>query len=194
MWLFFLFARNATTIPVTVLRDGFPAPGLTVCAYRPDGLRAVAVTGETGVVDLTVPPLADGPVQITVSGHGHLPYLGEMAVGSEKAFCGLAGVMIGGDGLVQAGETVDLVITIRNEGAAAAAGVTATFDAAVSALVTPSEMVFGDIPVMGEASYVVVVVGQRAVGRSGQGVGEARSRVRALRGRSACIRRVAEGG
>jgi hypothetical protein len=129
-------ALGAGTIEVTV-RSGFaPVPGLLVCALDAGGARLRGLTDSAGHVALAGTPPVAGTLKLTVSGHGFVPYLGNITVGQQAVYCGLTATQIiddgtlgsvgNGDGQPNPGETLALVPTLTNTGTSAAAGVMAT--------------------------------------------------------------------
>ena len=137
---------GATAIPVGVTSYGSPVAGLVVCVHQDGVFQQSALTDAAGEVLLSVPGLTGGSVQVTVHGHGYLPYLGSLGVGTVGQFCGLEDLTISGDGVLNPGETVDLGVAVHNHGTSTAYGVTGTltgggpFGSVVSGMLS-----FGDI-------------------------------------------------
>ncbi len=83
---------------------------------------------------------------VTVTGHGRLPYLGDLSVGSTATYCTLEDVTIGGDGLLTPDDEVELMIAVRNEGTSTAYGVTGSLGAGSPyGSVVSGALDFGDV-------------------------------------------------
>ncbi len=119
-------STGATAVPVSVTSGGSPAEGLVVCVYRSGVLQESALTDAAGEVLIPVASLTSGTVQVTVHGHGYLPYQGSLSVGTAGEFCAYEDVAVGGDGALNPGETVDLDVQVRNHGTSTAYGVSGT--------------------------------------------------------------------
>ena len=138
---------GAVAVPVKVTSGVAPAAGLVVCAYRVGAPAVSGLTDADGEILLSVPPLASGPVSITVYGHGYLPYQGEISVDVAKIHCEPEEIVVDGDGVLNPGETVELSVAVRNLGVVDAPGVTATLgDGAPHGVVVAGELDFGDVP------------------------------------------------
>lgn len=150
-------ASGAATIPVTVMNGFVPVAGALVCAMDAGGACLRGVTDYLGQVTLSGKPPVDGALKLTVSGHGLLPYLGNITVSPAATFCGLTGVQFiddgslgssgNGDGQVSPGETVAVLPTLTNSGTNTASGVTAelTGGAPWVALTGGGSLTFGDL-------------------------------------------------
>ncbi len=150
---------GATVVPVFVRRaGGVPAQGVTVCAYREGEVQVSAATDERGRVELRVPPLTDGRLLITASGHNRLPYRGDLIVGAGKVHCALAGAEVGDDGVASAAETVELTITALNDGAFELDDVTAELIALEGpATVVDADLAFGGLAVDAQGQDIATI-------------------------------------
>ncbi|MBM4131803.1 hypothetical protein FJ250_12385, partial [bacterium] len=123
----------ADALPVTVKSGGQPVAGAVVCLRAAGDPLAVAVTGDDGRVVLPLAGLPTGALQLTVTGPNLRPWLGAVAVAPQAAALRpLACVVIDdgsglsrgdGDGIAEPGETVELVVPVRNGGSATVPGV-----------------------------------------------------------------------
>jgi hypothetical protein len=149
-------ALGAGTLAVTVQSGAAPVSGLLVCALDAGGARVRGITDAQGHVTLAGAPFATGSLQLTVSGHGFLPYVGAVTVGQQATFCGLLSTQIidngtlgssgNGNGQANPGETLALVPTLRNTGTNTAFGVSSTLSGGAPwATVTSGAQSYGDI-------------------------------------------------
>jgi hypothetical protein len=122
---------------VTVDSGGLPVQGARVCLLKGEEDYQVGSTGTDGSVTLSFAPESSGDALVTVSGRGLRTYLGTIPVGAgAAAYVHLESTSIdddasggtsgNGDGQLDAGETVDLWFTLRNDGSAAALSVAGT--------------------------------------------------------------------
>ena len=114
---------------VTVLRDGEPVDGATVTLYSDDlGVWASATSGPDGVAAVTPDPHDPMTLNLKAVKTGYLPASGTVEVAPAEGPWLVwqatavdddqAGPSMGdGDGLVDLGETVQLLITLQNVGA-----------------------------------------------------------------------------
>ena len=149
-------ASGAGTIAVTVMSGPVPVSGALVCAADAGGECLRGVTDYQGKVTLTGKPPVNGSLKLTVSGHGLLPYLGNIVVGPAATFCGLTGTQYiddgtlgsagNGDGQPSPGETVAVLPTLTNSGTSAATGVTAVLSGGAPwATMTGGSLDFGNL-------------------------------------------------
>ena len=145
--------RTAGLSPLTVLHEGSvplgatelvvsvgnPAPvdNALVCVMKGDEVYATGRTDASGAVTLAFTPRTTGTMTIAATARNCYPYEGTVEVlASEGPHLALVAWTADDDslgqsqgnanGLVEAGETVELDITVGNGGEAAASGVTAT--------------------------------------------------------------------
>ncbi len=130
------------SVPFTVYVElkGTPLDGGLVCLMKGGEAYEAAFTGEDGRVTLRPALSSPGTMGITVTGHNGLAYRGSVSVVDmegpylvcqsyvidDDASGGSSG---NGDGTVDAGETVELPVTLENVGLLGATGVTATLGA-----------------------------------------------------------------
>lgn len=149
-------ALGAGTIDVTVHAGATPVPGLLVCALDAGGARLRGLTDAQGHVRLAGTPPVAGTLKLTVSGHGFLPYLGNITVGQQAVYCGLTSTQVldngtlgsvgNGDGQPNPGETLALVPTLTNTGTSTASGVAANLEGdSPWATVASGALTFGPI-------------------------------------------------
>lgn len=131
---------DANALPVTVTAGGSPVAGAVVALYRKGVISVCAETGADGRVVLPVSGLADGTVQLTVTGRNLRPWLGVVTVGPQAVALVPGAPVIdddangasygNGNGIAEPGETVELSVSIVNRGTGTAAAVTATLASA----------------------------------------------------------------
>jgi len=152
-----------TTLAVHVAIGGVPLYGARVTLYKPGDELASVLTDGAGDVTLPVYPDTLGSFKLTVTGFNCRPYQATIAVtaSARPALAerpvriddsGAGGTVGNGNGVWDAGETVDLYPLIRNTGGSAATAVTgllSTTDGTVSVI-------------QGTASYGTVAVGDTA--------------------------------
>lgn len=139
---------GATTVPVTVTVGGQPVVGATVAAVKGAEIRAVGLTDASGRILLALPAsYTAGSMFLTVTGSDLLPFLGAITLGSVDAYASVTGFQVDGDGVVNAGETFSLGLSLTNLGSQVAGAVAVTLtseDPGVSVLQDGVD--FGDIP------------------------------------------------
>jgi hypothetical protein len=141
------FALGDSLMSVSVASGGNPLPGARVTLYKPGDEFRTALTDGAGIAQLTFRPDSTGSYTLTVTAYNAKPFQVTLNVtASGAAVVGEAAVTVdddnaggtsgNGDGLADAGETVDLRIALRNRGGAptvgAVSGTLATSDAFVS--------------------------------------------------------------
>ncbi|MBN2536854.1 hypothetical protein JXB37_01100, partial [candidate division WOR-3 bacterium] len=118
------------------VRDGStPLRGARVCLMKGEETYARGWTNSQGWVDLLVSPQTAGTMDLTVNCQNHAPHDGTVTVtGSTTApalvFAGLRVDDSDGNGRLDPGETADLYVSVKNEGATSAtstAGVLRSF-------------------------------------------------------------------
>ncbi len=144
---------GANALPVAVNGPGGAVVGARVAAVKDGEIRAVGTTGASGEVVLSLPPHTAGSLLVTVTGTDLRPYQGAVTLGAVDAFAAAedmtidSGIGGGDDGLASPGETLSLMIALRNLGNQTAGAVTATVASDDSLTVAdPAAVFFGDIP------------------------------------------------
>ncbi|NQT33728.1 carboxypeptidase regulatory-like domain-containing protein [bacterium] len=116
---------DATDIRIIVTEgEDNPVEGALVCLTQDDGMQLVTLTQETGWAFFTWErgDLNEEPLSFTVTGDDIYPYQGEVQVEDAEVFVSLTGFEIeddeggDGDGIPNAGETVDLYLILENTG------------------------------------------------------------------------------
>jgi len=158
---------GADALPVTVAAAGKPVAGAIVCLRATGDPLAVGVTAPDGRVVLPLAGLPAGTLQLTVTGPNLKPWLGALVAGPQTAALRpLACVVVDdgsglsrgdGDGVAEPGETVELVVPVRNDGAATIAGVRG----ALRRSATPGVIVLTPV-----VQYLNLGAGQTANGQS----------------------------
>jgi hypothetical protein len=148
---------------VTVTASGVPQSNALVCAYMEGQTYEVGYTNLSGQVTLTLDPapLVPGTMFVTATKHDRTPYLGSVQVmpasgplviyDSSTVDDDAAGESLGnGDGGADAGESIELVVRLKNVGVDPANAVTAVLsssDPYVS--ITDNLESYGTIPAGG---------------------------------------------
>ncbi|MBD3220190.1 hypothetical protein GF314_03030, partial [bacterium] len=142
----------ASALPATVTSSGEPVAGALVAATHGGSWRALGRTDQDGQVLLTLDGVPAGDLALTVTGHGLLPYLGDVAVSDQDHWLDVAAVGLDGDGLASPAELVTMELTVANLGQQAASGVSVTLTSETDWLevVQPTATV-GTIPAGGTA-------------------------------------------
>ena len=143
--------EGLTHVEVTVTEGGEPLAGARVCLQTDNGLSWRGTTGLDGQVNpqLTVP--AADSVLITVTARDQYPYRSSLEVLTSGPFIARSGETIddtGGNanGEINPGETIDVLIALRNSGTAMATGVGAVLRSADPlAVVLDSLGSYGDL-------------------------------------------------
>jgi len=168
---------GTTTLDVAVTSDGAPLENALVCAHLLDQTFAAGYTDATGTVTLTLDPAPTlpGVMDLTVTAHDHElhrgtidvlsasgPYLVYDSVGIDDNTSGESNG--NADGGADAGERLELAITLENVGNEPATNATATLvidDPYVSVLTGTQS--FGSIPAGGTGTsledYVIQIAG-----------------------------------
>jgi hypothetical protein len=148
------------TAPFTVCVElaGAPLEGGLVCLIKDGEVYEAGFTGGTGCVTLHPGPSSPGTMYITVTGHNGLPYQGSVTVippeGPYLIYYdhiidddGYGGSSGNNDGTVDAGETIELPVILKNVGMEDATGVTATLTAPGDpyVIITDDYEEYGDI-------------------------------------------------
>jgi hypothetical protein len=129
-------AAGTQELVVSVTAGG-PVAGALVCARKGDETYAHGVTDAAGTVVLTVAPTSTGNLTVTVTGAGLARTQRQIPVAVPGVYLACEEFIIndrtgqgaanGNDNSVaEAGETIELTLVVRNEGALAASNVVAT--------------------------------------------------------------------
>ena len=124
-----------SNVTVNVTVDGVPRAGARVCLQKGTEEYQFGTTTAGGSVTLPFRSESAGLVQVTVSGQNMKTFLGNMTVTTAgQAYVRVQTVTIednttppstgNSDGVLDAGETIELTVTFQNSGSAAANGVT----------------------------------------------------------------------
>jgi len=158
-------ALGTTSITVTVTTaTAVPIPNADVCVSKADGTYSRSRTNSTGVATLAISSSATGAANVVVTRQNYRPYEGtfnitaapaaHLAVTGSTIDDDAAAPSIGnGDATVDAGERIELDLSVRNGGVSTAntAGITAsvetgssvTFDLLYNGLANPSKVFVG---------------------------------------------------
>jgi WD40 repeat protein len=118
------------TIQVEVAAGGAPAESVLVCLWKKDDDYQHGSTGGTGAVSFDFACESPGSVSVVATGANHTPYQGWITVDPEPGgyldVVGFvvddttaAGIVGNGDGLIDAGETINLYPVFENTGGTA---------------------------------------------------------------------------
>ncbi len=127
---------NQAEVQVRAAAGDAPIEGLRVALCQGEAVLGCAWTDVTGKAHVSVQGVsADAPVKVTVTGRNCQPYHGEMTTETGAGHAGLAGATViedgsagtvgNQDGAANPGETVALLVRLRNPGATALVGATA---------------------------------------------------------------------
>jgi hypothetical protein len=117
-------------VRVTAKDGATPVKGALVCLSKGSETYARGWTNSQGWVDLLVAPTTTGDLDLSVSAQNYYPYDGLVPVrgSSNRPALVFAGLRIddnGGNGSLDPGETADLYVSVKNEGAVNATGTSA---------------------------------------------------------------------
>lgn len=148
-------AVGSGAVVCAVTSGSQPVADALVCLHRAGEVQVTGRTDASGQVLLATPPLTAGSLQITVTGRGLLPYLGEAQVGAVDAAFNLGGMVVdddafglsngNGDGVVNPGETLELALAATNLGTGPALAVSGHLGEAPWSVVDVAEVSFGDV-------------------------------------------------
>jgi len=151
-------------IDVTVTDGGSPVSGARVTVWTDDySVYGTEVTGPTGVATVEVGAENTGTLNIKVHAHDHLTWNDDIPINPASGpYVTLDGYVIdddqvgesdgNGDAVADAGETIELVVTLENVGVDVAYGVTATLSSSSSRVTLIDDYEeYGDIPASGTA-------------------------------------------
>ncbi|MBM3330781.1 hypothetical protein FJY68_02880 [candidate division WOR-3 bacterium] len=115
-------------VRITVKNGSTPVKGALVCLSKGTETYARGWTNSQGWVDLLVAPTTTGNLDLSASAQNFYPYDGLVPVrgSSNRPALVFAGLRIDdSNGRLDPGETVDLYVSVKNEGAVAATGTNA---------------------------------------------------------------------
>jgi len=106
---------------VSISSDDEPVANASVCIFKANEIFQREPTGANGQVRFTISPATIGDLNVTVTGHNHLPYECTCAVvptGPQIVECGFVAddALGNNDGVVNPGETVLMWINLTNSG------------------------------------------------------------------------------
>ncbi|MBD3221793.1 hypothetical protein GF314_11185 [bacterium] len=118
-------------VDLTVTAAGGPVVGADVCLVKDGEVYSRGVSDEAGQVSLTVIPTTAGELAMTVSGAGLAHTTSAIEVVGTETYIALAERTFddsgaNGNGLFEAGETINLGLTFTDVGGAGATGLTAS--------------------------------------------------------------------
>jgi hypothetical protein len=130
-------AADESTFAVHVETGGTPLYGARVIAYRADVDYGIATTDGAGNALVPFRPDSVGSFVLTVTGFDCVPYQASVPIASSSLPVmsadspaidddAIGGTIGNGNGVVEAGETVDLTIPLRNNGGSSATGIVGT--------------------------------------------------------------------
>ncbi|MBM4116803.1 DUF11 domain-containing protein [bacterium] len=142
---------GANNLELTVTSGGLPLAGARVGLVQGETLLGAAFSDAAGLAHLTLSPVAaSGELALTVTAPDHRAYEAALDLTTSGAFLGLASYTLddaagNADGNANPGETLNLTVTLRNAGAAAASAVSATLGAPAGAVIVQGTTSFADI-------------------------------------------------
>jgi len=126
--------KGTTNITVTVTSGGSPVDSATVCLSKGNDDYRVGTTNSSGQVTLPFRAESNGTIDVVVTGLNYKRYEGTISVGGTGAYIAINNITIddnnsGGtsgnsNGVIEAGETVDLGFVLKNNGTATSGTVT----------------------------------------------------------------------
>jgi len=131
---------------------GSPVSGARVCAYYANGVYALGTTNAQGEVTLSINPAGSGTMYVTVTGHNLHPNERTAQVIVSGPYLAYAGSSVDdsgtgdGDGVLEAGETAKVTVTLRNDGTASLEDAVGTLTASDPyVVITDDEGAYGTI-------------------------------------------------
>jgi len=120
---------GTTPITVTVLDGIVPVDSAVVCLSKGNNDYQVGITNSSGQVTLNFRAEDAGSIKVVVTGHNYARHEGTITVNAgAPAYVSLAGMTVdddntggtsgNGDGVIDAGETVDMWLSVANTGGA----------------------------------------------------------------------------
>lgn len=143
---------NSVRVGVTDRGTGLPVAGAFVTIYKAGEIQVTAVTGDDGVANLPLDLHTAGDLDLTVRKHDYLPGRRVVVLGGATEHVGLNTLVVDdtdwgdSDGLLEAGEHVQLGLQLRNFGtvtAPAASAVLTSTDPLVTIQV--GSVSYGDV-------------------------------------------------
>ncbi|NQU05018.1 MAG: T9SS type A sorting domain-containing protein, partial [Calditrichaeota bacterium] len=127
--------------------DGDPVYKALVTLYKADETEISVLTDADGEALTPVRLDSEGELEVTVIARQAAPYLGTINVTAPERNIGFESVVIGdGDGTLEAGEPVNLTVTLRNTGSSAVSGVEAALSTNMEGVrITDAIADFGNI-------------------------------------------------
>lgn len=115
---------GARNLQVTVTTSGSPTPNALVCAYKSGEVFAKGMTNGSGQVNLTINAITPGTLSLTVTAKNRLPVEKTIVVviGTAQPYISYQSLSIDDAGQanpnnrIDPGETVNLIVTLRNAG------------------------------------------------------------------------------
>jgi hypothetical protein len=152
-------ALGAAPITVTVMAQGAPVSGATVTLWKDESVYVRATTGGAGTAQLPITATTTGPLTLTVHKSYYRPYTGAvnvtaatgpyLFVNAVTVDDDATGASSGdGDGQADAGEVIELRLTLRNGGTVSATSVTASLaesDPENAIAIAPGSVSYGTI-------------------------------------------------
>lgn len=125
---------GARALSVTVMSGGSPVANALVCAYKSGEVFAKGRTNSSGQVSLTINAITPGTMYLTVTGKNRLPIEKTIVVimGTSQPFITFHSLTIDDAGQanpnnrIDPGETVNMIVTLRNLGTLDATNVVGT--------------------------------------------------------------------
>jgi len=124
------------TITVTVMSGSTPIDSALVCITNDSTIHQVGYTNTSGVVRIPVSGASGETLRVTVTAYNYAPYEGIIIVGANGPYLVYSSQVINDDRIgssigdsdeqMDAGERIELTITVRNIGNASAQGVVGT--------------------------------------------------------------------
>jgi hypothetical protein len=149
---------GSSDFTVTVNHGGSPVEDALVCVRKGDEVYERGRTNGSGQVTLSIAPTSEDTLYVSVKAQDHLPYDGSALVIASGTYVTYYGHQIddaaggNGDGVVNAGETIEMPVTVKNYGTETASGVTAVLRIGDSYVaITDSTENYGDIPADSQA-------------------------------------------
>jgi len=149
---------GASDFTVTVQHGGSPVEDALVCVRKDSEVYERDRTDASGQVTLSIAPTSEDTLFVSVKAHNHLPYDGTALVIASGKYVTYQSHTIddaaggNGDGVANAGEAIELPVTVKNYGTETASDVSAilrTADAHIT--ITDSTESYGDIPADSQA-------------------------------------------
>ena len=168
-------ALGAAPITVTVMAQGTPVAGATVTLWKANEVYVRGTTSGAGTVQLPITATATGPLTVTVHKSYYRPYIGSVNVtGATGPYLFVNATTVDddntgsssgdSDGQADAGEVVELRLTLRNGGSQSATNVNATLvesDPDNCITITPGAVSYGTIAAggssQGTGSFLVTI-------------------------------------